>query len=146
VAVGSPELPANAAWHQQHCSYRSTVALAEPLRPAQPTYENRSRQDQGLSDHVCPVGRKLKNGQPELSDWLVRRTPVNSNQTIITAFGMTFVIGNALSLGMNLKVGDIVAGFFKEWAFAIRVLFINFVLLAGLIIGFAAIVHIPQDI
>ena len=72
---------------------------------------------------------------------------MNSSGTpIITAFGILFVIANALSLGMSLKVGEILADFFKNWQFALRVLIINFVVLPALIIGFAAIVDIPPDI
>jgi BASS family bile acid:Na+ symporter len=69
----------------------------------------------------------------------------DSQTNIITAFGMLFVIGNALSLGMNLKIGEILADFFRNWKFALRVLVINFVLLSGLIIGFAALIDIPSD-
>lgn len=72
---------------------------------------------------------------------------VNSEvNTIIISFGILFVILNALSLGLQLKVGDILTHFFKNWKFAARVLLINFVLLPILIIGFAALVDIPADI
>lgn len=70
----------------------------------------------------------------------------NGIDTTIMAFGILFVITNALLLGMQLKVGEVLAHFFKNWKFAVRVLFINFVLLPLLIIGFAALVHIPADI
>jgi BASS family bile acid:Na+ symporter len=65
---------------------------------------------------------------------------------MITAFGLLFVIGNSLGLGMNLPIGQMLAEFFRQWQLAARVLLINFVILPGLIIGFAALVHIPADI
>ena len=71
---------------------------------------------------------------------------MSTTQIMITAFGLLFVIGNSLGLGMNLPIGQMLAEFFRHWQFAARVLLINFVILPGLIIGFAALVHIPADI
>src|SRR6516225_3404887 len=71
---------------------------------------------------------------------------MSTTQVMITAFGLLFVIGNSLGLGMNLPIGQMLAEFFRHWQFAARVLLINFVILPGLIIGFAALVHIPADI
>jgi BASS family bile acid:Na+ symporter len=65
---------------------------------------------------------------------------------MITAFGLLFVIGNSLGLGLKLQIGRMLAEFFRHWRLAARVLLINFVILPGLIIGFAALVHIPADI
>jgi BASS family bile acid:Na+ symporter len=70
----------------------------------------------------------------------------NATQTVIIAFGLLFVILNSLGLGLSLKVGQILADFFRQWKLAAWVLLINFVILSGLIIGFAALVHIPADI
>lgn len=66
--------------------------------------------------------------------------------TIIIAFGILFVLTNTLALGMHLKIGEILEHFINNWKFAVRVLVINFVILPALIIGFAALVHIPADI
>ena len=71
---------------------------------------------------------------------------MSTTQIMITAFGLLFVIGNSLGLGMNLPIGQMLAEFFRQWQLAARVLLINFVILPGLIIGFAALVHIPADI
>ena len=71
---------------------------------------------------------------------------MTSTQTMIKAFGLLFVIGNSLGLGLKLQIGQMLAEFFRHWRFAAKVLLINFVILPGLIIGFAAIVHIPADI
>ena len=71
---------------------------------------------------------------------------MSTTQIMITAFGLLFVIGNSLGLGLTLQIGRMLAEFFRNWRFAARVLLINFVILPGLIIGFAALVHIPADI
>lgn len=70
----------------------------------------------------------------------------SSVNTIIIAFGMLFVIANALALGMRVHIGQVLAGFVKNWRLAVLVLVINFVVLPALIIGFAALVDIPADI
>jgi BASS family bile acid:Na+ symporter len=70
----------------------------------------------------------------------------SSINTIITAFGMLFVIANALALGMRVHIGTVLSAFARNWRFAVLVLVINFVILPALIIGFAAIVGIPPDI
>jgi BASS family bile acid:Na+ symporter len=70
----------------------------------------------------------------------------NVTQTVIIAFGMLFVVMNSLGLGLKVEVGNILADFFRHWKLAAWVLLINFVILSGLIIGFAALVHIPADI
>lgn len=66
--------------------------------------------------------------------------------TMITAFGLLFVIGNSLGLGLRLQVGQLLADFFRHWRLAASVLVVNFVVLPALIIGFAALVDIPDDI
>jgi BASS family bile acid:Na+ symporter len=71
---------------------------------------------------------------------------MSTTQIMITAFGLLFVIGNSLGIGLRLQVGQMLAEHFRHWQLATRVLLINFVILPGLIIGFAAIVHIPADI
>ena len=71
---------------------------------------------------------------------------MSNTQVMITAFGLLFVIGNSLGLGLTLQIGRMLAEFFRNWRFAARVLLINFVILPALIIGFAALVHIPADI
>ena len=71
---------------------------------------------------------------------------MSNTQIMITAFGLLFVIGNSLGLGLTLQIGRMLAEFFRHWRLAARVLLINFVILPGLIIGFAALVHIPADI
>ena len=71
---------------------------------------------------------------------------MSTTQIMITAFGLLFVIGNSLGLGLTLKIGRKLSDFFRHWHLAARVLLINFVILPGLIIGFAALVHIPADI
>lgn len=70
----------------------------------------------------------------------------NATQTVIIAFGLLFVILNSLGLGLKLEVGHMLAHFLRQWKLAARVLLINFVILPGLIIGYAALVHIPADI
>ena len=72
--------------------------------------------------------------------------PANATQTVIIAFGLLFVIMNSLGLGLSLKVGQMLADFFRQRKLAAWVLLINFVILSELIIGFAAVVHIPADI
>jgi bile acid:Na+ symporter, BASS family len=69
-----------------------------------------------------------------------------STQTLITAFGLLFVIANSLGLGLRLPVGQLLANFFHNWQLAVRVLVINFIILPALIIGFTALVPIPNDI
>jgi bile acid:Na+ symporter, BASS family len=71
---------------------------------------------------------------------------VTSTQTMIKAFGLLFVIGNSLGLGLRLPVGQMLMEHFRNWQLAARVLLINFVILPGLIIGYAALVHIPANI
>lgn len=71
---------------------------------------------------------------------------MTTTQTMITAFGLLFVIGNSLGLGLKLQIGQMLAEFFRQWRLAALVLLINFVILPALIIGFAAIVDIPADI
>jgi bile acid:Na+ symporter, BASS family len=71
---------------------------------------------------------------------------VTTTQTMIKAFGLLFVIGNSLGLGLRLQVGHMLAEHLRHWQLAVRVLLINFVILPGLIIGYAAIVDIPADI
>ena len=71
---------------------------------------------------------------------------MSTTQIMITAFGLLFVIGNSLGLGLTLKIGRMLSDFFRHWHLAARVLLINFVILPGLIIGFAALVQIPADI
>ena len=71
---------------------------------------------------------------------------MSTTQIMITAFGLLFVIGNSLGLGLTLQIGRMLADFFRHWHLAARVLLINFVILPALIIGFAALVHIPADI
>jgi BASS family bile acid:Na+ symporter len=71
---------------------------------------------------------------------------MSSGTPAITALGILFVIANGLALGMSLKVGEILADFFKNWKFALRVLVTNFVVLPALIIGLAAIIDVPADI
>ena len=65
---------------------------------------------------------------------------------VIIAFGLLFVITNALGLGLKLQIGQMLAHFFRQGKLAVWVLLINFVILPGLIIGFVAIVHITPDI
>jgi bile acid:Na+ symporter, BASS family len=71
---------------------------------------------------------------------------MSTTQIMITAFGLLFVIGNSLGLGLTLQIGRMLSDFFRRWHLAARVLLINFVILPALIIGFAALVHIPADI
>ena len=71
---------------------------------------------------------------------------MTSTQTMITAFGLLFVIGNSLGLGLRLQVGHLLETFFRNWRHAGLVLMINFVVLPALIIAFAAVVDIPADI
>jgi BASS family bile acid:Na+ symporter len=70
----------------------------------------------------------------------------SSVNTIITAFGMLFVIANALALGMRVHIGKVLADFVRGWRLAVVVLVLNFVVLPALIIGFAAVVDIPAEI
>ncbi len=70
----------------------------------------------------------------------------NTTLVMINTFGLLFVITNALSLGLRLHIGQILAHFFQQWKLAVWVLLINFVILPALIIGFAAVVPIPSDI
>ena len=71
---------------------------------------------------------------------------MTTTQTMIKAFGLLFVMGNSLGLGLKLPVGHLLAEHFRQWQLAARVLLINFVLLPVLIIGYARLVHIPADI
>lgn len=73
---------------------------------------------------------------------------MTSNPTLlmINAFGLLFVITSSFTLGLRSQVGQILAHFFQHWQLAVRVLVINFVILPGLIIGFAAIAPINNDI
>ena len=71
---------------------------------------------------------------------------MTTTQIMITAFGLLFVMGNSLGLGLRLQVGHMLVEHFRHWQLAARVLLINFVILPALIIGYAAIVHIPADI
>lgn len=70
----------------------------------------------------------------------------NPTQNLIIAFGMLFVITNSLALGLRLHIGQILAHFFQHWQLAVWVLLVNFVILPTLIIGFAVLVPIPNDI
>jgi len=65
---------------------------------------------------------------------------------MIKAFGLLFVMGNSLGLGLRLPVGHLLAEHFRNWQLAARVLLINFLILPGLIIGYAALVDIPANI
>ena len=71
---------------------------------------------------------------------------MTTTQTLIKAFGLLFVIGNSLGLGLRFQVGHMLAELFRHWQLAARVLLINFVVLPALIIGYAALVDIPADI
>jgi hypothetical protein len=64
---------------------------------------------------------------------------MSTTQIMITAFGLLFVIGNSLGLGLTLQIGRMLSDFFRHWHLAARVLLINFVILPALIIGFAAL-------
>jgi bile acid:Na+ symporter, BASS family len=71
---------------------------------------------------------------------------VTTTQTMIKAFGLLFVMGNSLGLGLRLPVGHLLAEHFRHWQLAARVLLINFVILPALIIGYARLVDIPANI
>jgi BASS family bile acid:Na+ symporter len=71
---------------------------------------------------------------------------VSTTQTIIKAFGLLFVMGNSLGLGLRFQVGHMLAEHFRHWQLAVRVLLINFVVLPALIIRYAKLVDIPDNI
>ena len=71
---------------------------------------------------------------------------MTTTQTLIKAFGLLFVMGNSLGIGLRLPVGHMLAEHFRNWQLAARVLLINFVILSGLIIGYAKLVDIPANI
>lgn len=66
--------------------------------------------------------------------------------TVITAFGILFVMTNAFLLGLRIQVGENLRHFFVHWKLAARVLLINFVLLPLLTLGITALVNLPADV
>lgn len=66
--------------------------------------------------------------------------------TMITAFGMLFVVTNSLALGMRVHIGEVLAHFAKNWRHALLVLLLNFVVLPVVVVGFAALIDVPSEI
>lgn len=69
-----------------------------------------------------------------------------TTNTLIIAFGMLFVVLNALALGMSAHIGDVLAHFARNWKSAVLILVVNFVIIPGLVVGLTALLDIPSDL